>query len=104
MELVEEVYVPAIHETVRVLATLLRTAFPDLNMKIDHLIQEDDKVACRWTATGTQDGWFHGIPPTNAKVSWTGTSIYGIDGDKIIAVLSNWDTFGLMRQLRAAIR
>lgn len=103
-ELIEEAYAPAIRDTVRALVRLLRTAFPDLKMELEHLVEEGDKVACRWTATGTHRGWFHTIPPTGATARWTGMSLYGVDGDQIIAVLSNWDTFGLMRQLREAAR
>src|SRR6266850_6569950 len=34
-------------------ATLYRTAFPDLKIKIEELIAEGNTVALRWTATGT---------------------------------------------------
>ena len=47
-------------------ATMLRSAFPDLHMYIDDLIAEEDKAAVRITITGTHTGpgAFFGIPPS----------------------------------------
>jgi len=51
----------------------LFSAFPDYHMTFDDLIVEGDKVASRWTMTGTHQGEFMGIPPTNKK--WKGWAI-----------------------------
>ena len=53
---------------------VLRSAFPDLKVKIDHIIEQGDKVAARWTATMTHKGDFLGFAPTGKKVTITGTS------------------------------
>ena len=47
-------------------ATMLRSAFPDLHMHIEDLIGEEDKAAIRITITGTHTGpgAFFGIPPS----------------------------------------
>jgi steroid delta-isomerase-like uncharacterized protein len=47
-------------------ATMLRSAFPDLHMYIEELIAEEDKAAVRITITGTHTGpgAFFGIPPS----------------------------------------
>ena len=47
-------------------ATMLRSAFPDLHMHIEDLIGEEDKAAMRITITGTHTGpgAFFGIPPS----------------------------------------
>lgn len=103
-ELIPELYAPGAHEGVRKLVALLRDGFPDLAITIEHLIQEDDKVACRWSATGTHEGWFQGVPPTGARATWTGTGLYGFVAGRIVAVYSNWDVYGLLGQLRAAMR
>lgn len=104
-ELIDELYVPSLGDTVRKLSGTLRAAFPDLRITIDHLIAEGSKVACRWTATATQKDWFYNIPPTGATVTFTGTSFYVVDEDGLIEVVTtNWDLFGLLQQLRMALR
>src|SRR5439155_5624182 len=50
-------------------ATMLRSAFPDLNMHIEDLIAEEEKTAMRITITGTHTGpgAFFGIPPSGKR-------------------------------------
>lgn len=104
LELIDELYVPAIRDGVRFLASALRTGFPDLSVSVEHLIEEGAKLACRWNATGTHLGAFHGVPPTKTRAVWSGTGFYGVDDGKIIVSMSNWDLFGLLNQLRQALR
>jgi len=75
------------------------SAFPDLHATIDDMVAEGDKVACRWTLTGTHKGEFMGIPPTNKKVTmWVITIVHIADG-KFVEEWERYDTLGLMRQL-----
>jgi len=74
-------------------------AFPDLHFTIDDLVAEGDKVAVRWTSTGTHKGEFMGRPPTNKKVTIWGIHIDRIAGGKVVEEWSRWDTLGLMQQL-----
>jgi len=50
-------------------ATMLRDAFPDLNMHIEDMIVDEEKVAVRITITGTHTGRgaFFGIPPSGKR-------------------------------------
>ncbi|HAE83316.1 MAG TPA: ester cyclase [Ktedonobacter sp.] len=50
-------------------ATMLRSAFPDLHMHIEDLIAEEDKVALRITISGTHTGpgAFAGLPPSGKR-------------------------------------
>lgn len=86
------------------LAQILHAAFPDLSIKVDDLVAEGDKVASRWTATGTQRGPFFGIPPTNLRVTWTGMTLDRIQGGKIVDTKTNWDSFELLQKLTAAAK
>ena len=43
--------------------------FPDMNMAIDDIFAEDDKVMVRSTFNGTHKGEYMGIAPTGKKVS-----------------------------------
>jgi steroid delta-isomerase-like uncharacterized protein len=79
----------------------LRNAFPDMNVVIDHTIEQGDKVAARWTSTMTHKGPFLGFAPTGKKVVITGTSIQRIANGKIVEGWDNWDQLGLLVQIGA---
>jgi predicted ester cyclase len=51
-------------ESMRGLANMLRTAFPDLHFEIEGLVAEGDTVAGRLTMSGTHEGPLMGTPPT----------------------------------------
>jgi predicted ester cyclase len=44
--------------------TMVHAAIPDLQLTVEDLIAEGDKVVGRFTASGTQQGEFMDIPPT----------------------------------------
>jgi steroid delta-isomerase-like uncharacterized protein len=74
-------------------------AFPDVHWSIDDMIVEGDKVAVRFTLTGTHQGEFMGRPPTNKKVKMWGIFIHRIVGGKVVEEWYRPDTLGLMQQL-----
>jgi steroid delta-isomerase-like uncharacterized protein len=74
-------------------------AFSDAHLTIDDIIVEADKVAIRYTMTGTHKGKFMGIPPTNKKVTMWGINIARIAGGKIVEAWERSDTLGMMQQL-----
>lgn len=81
--------------------TTALTAFPDIQIAVDDEIAEGDKVACRWTVTGTHQGEFGDIPPTGKVVTRAGVAIYRLVNGKIA---ENWlfaDDLDFMRQLGA---
>jgi len=78
---------------------MFRTAFSDLRFTIEDMISEGDKVATRWTGSGTHKGELMGIPPTGIQVTWTGISIGRTADDKAVEAWINWDNLGLLQQL-----
>ncbi len=48
----------------------MRNAFPDLNVTIEDILAEDDKVAVRVTMRGTFKGELMGIAPTGRKLTF----------------------------------
>jgi steroid delta-isomerase-like uncharacterized protein len=77
----------------------LRSAFPDLSMKVENIFGEGDFCCARWSATGTHRGDFMGISPTNKRFSITGTDTFRFSGGKVVENYCNWDTLGFFKTL-----
>jgi steroid delta-isomerase-like uncharacterized protein len=87
----------------RQLIAAYRTAFPDLQVTIDDLIEGDGKVVVRWTAQGTHQGEFLGHAPMDAAVCFTGINIYRLAGGRIAEDWVNRDTHGLRQQFATRV-
>lgn len=81
---------------------MYRSAFPDLRVEINDLIAEGDKVAMRFTITGTQGGDLQNIPATGKPINLTGISISRFEDGKLVELWRNWDTIGMLQQLGVA--
>ncbi len=74
-------------------------AFPDLEMTIEDMLAEGDKVSTRWSATGTHSGDLMGIPATGKQVTVTGLDINRVSGGKSVEHWGQFDQMGMMQQL-----
>lgn len=81
--------------------TILRTGFPDLNLTIDDMISEGDKIAVRFSGNGTHKGEFMGVPPTGKKVFFSVIDIFRFVGGKIAEVWSILDMLDVWEQISA---
>jgi steroid delta-isomerase-like uncharacterized protein len=77
----------------------LLKGFPDLQMTIEDIFGEDEKIVVAWTLSGTHDGEFTGIPATHNKVSVDGVTIHHVADGKVIDSFANWNALALMKQL-----
>lgn len=77
----------------------VRAAFPDMDVINEDLVAEGDRVAYRYTITGTHQGSLMGIEPTGAEVAIAGMGIARIEDGKLVESWSNVDVMGLMVQL-----
>jgi steroid delta-isomerase-like uncharacterized protein len=75
------------------------TAFPDLQMTVQKLIAEDDKVVVYKTGTGTHCEEYNGIPATGKKIKFTNIYIFRIKDKKIAEYWGLFDEYGVKRQL-----
>jgi len=55
-----------------------RAAFHGLNVTIDDIRAVGDKVTARFTARGTHNGEFMGLPPSGKANTMTGIEIFHI--------------------------
>jgi steroid delta-isomerase-like uncharacterized protein len=79
--------------------TTLRHAFPDVRLIVEDLIAEGDRIVIRWTAHGTHEGEYEGIPATGKQATVTGIYIERIANGKFVEGWENLDALGLMVQL-----
>jgi len=78
---------------------MLLNAFPDLEVRIEELIAESDRVVERLMLGGTHEGMFMGVAPTGKRVTWSFINIYRIADGKVAEVWSEGDHLGLMQQI-----
>src|SRR5260221_2779978 len=86
-------------EGFRQMIAMALSAFPDVQITIEDLVAEGDKVVVRWMGRGTHRGEFMGIPPTNKQVTPAGIDIWRYEGGKRVESWRQWDLLGLMQQL-----
>ena len=86
-------------EGVRIWASIFRKAFPDVRSIAEDVIVEGDKVVERFTAWGTFNGEFMGIPPTGKAGSTTGINIFRVSNGKIVEHWGNSDDLGMMQKM-----
>lgn len=78
----------------------LRTSFPDVNLTIEELIVEDDKVVMRYTERGTLSGRaFLGIEARGQRYTKSGTTVYRVFEGRLAESWGVEDTHGWFRQL-----
>ena len=77
----------------------MRTAFPDMHWVLEEMIAESDKVASRFTWTGTHRGPFLGIPATGRSVTVKGVVIDRLVEGRMADSRILMDTLSMMQQL-----
>jgi len=88
-------------EYVRV-CRFLRESFPDVNITIEELIVEGDRIVMRYTERGTLTGRaFLGIEPSGQAYAKPGTTVYRVVDGRLAASWGVEDTLGWFRQLGA---
>lgn len=73
--------------------------FPDLEFVLEDVLAEGNRVAVRWTRTGTHEKPVMGVEPTGNRVSVSGMTLYRISGDAIAEAWNVRDTAAMLKQL-----
>ena len=79
----------------------LRTAFPDIHYTIEDILADGDKVAVRWTWSGTHQAAFRAFGATGKAVSNTGTGIFRLRAGTIVGAVLETDRLGFLQQVGA---
>ena len=108
LDIIEEIYADSIQigdeasmprAQFRAMAGMMMMIFPDIQVTVKDQMAEGDKVVSRWTATGTHQGNFLGVPPTGKKVTLKAIHIHQIQDGRICALWEEIDLLGLQQQL-----
>ncbi len=78
-----------------------RAAFPDLRFTTDDLFEERDRVAWRWTMTGTHEGPLGPFAASGRSVTLLGISLLRVRGGRVTYDRVRADMAGLLMQIGA---
>jgi steroid delta-isomerase-like uncharacterized protein len=78
---------------------MVRHAFPDLHIKIEDMVAEDDRVAVRCSMRGTHAGDGMGMPATQRPVAISGMFMCRIKDSRIVEAWNNVDMMSLFQQI-----
>ncbi len=100
LDMIDDLYSPALARTARRWIAPFRASFPDVRMEVIELIAEDDKVVGRFTCSGTHVREWRGHAPTGRRFETVDeVSIFRLSEGKIVDVWSIEDTLGRLDQL-----
>lgn len=69
----------------------LRCAFPDLTCVVEDIFGEEDRLAIRWSSTGTHQGEYLGVPATGRELTVAGISLSRVHVHRIVEEWVTWD-------------
>ena len=76
-------------------------AFPGLQITVDDMVGEGDRVSWRLRVRGTQEAEFRGVPPTGKEVTFGAQYIFRFRDGRIVERWTNFDRLGVLVQLGA---
>ena len=79
--------------------TMMRNAFPDLGLEVNHMVTDADNVSFAYTVSGTHKGAFMGVAPTGKSFSVTGLQIGRFENGKLKERWGSSDELGILKQL-----
>jgi predicted ester cyclase len=82
----------------------VRQSFPDFHLTISDLIVDGDRVATRWSWSGThtKESTVFPMPPTGKTITLTGANILHLKDGKLVEGWQWSDMLGMFRQLGIA--
>ena len=87
-------------ESVKMLATMFRSAMPDYHMTIDMMLADEQKVVARFIQSGTHIGApLMGMPASGRRAEWTEIGILEIEKGKITRSWYEVDMLSMINQL-----
>ena len=70
------------------------SAFPDIQVTVEDVLTDGDKMSCRCTVRGTHTGEGLGFAPTNQRVEFTGGGMCIVENGRFKEI---WNEFDFMK-------
>ena len=83
----------------RQLINMWSTSLSNRKVTIEDMVAEGERVAARFTFSGTNTGPLMGIPPTGKTANSTGIGIFRVVDGKLTENWVNFDALGMLQQL-----
>ena len=80
---------------------VLGSVFSDMQIEIDSMLAEGDKVACYFALRAKHTGEFAGIAPKGNEILLPAISTFRIEGGKLVEAWEIFDSGSLMQQMQA---
>ena len=80
---------------------MMRSGFPDVQWRLEETIVEGDRVAARFTMSGTHKGAFFGVPPTGRAIKVQAMNFYRLSGGLFVEERGQPDLLSLLQQIGA---
>jgi len=77
----------------------IHAGFSDFEMTVEFVVVEDDMGVTGFTASGTHDGEYMGIPATDKAGSSPGIMVHRFEEGKAVEAWAVWDALGQLQQL-----
>jgi predicted ester cyclase len=78
----------------------VHAVFSEIKVVVEDLLVDGDKLAWRWTLTGTHTGPFLGVPPTRKRIAMSGMNIQRVANGVVVEHWSLADQLGVLRQVQ----
>jgi predicted ester cyclase len=78
----------------------LHVALTEIEVVVEDVLVDGDKLAWRWRLTGTHHGPFLGVSPTGKHVTLTGINVQRVANGAVVEHWSSADQLGLLRQIQ----
>ncbi len=114
LDLIEEVYAPDLvwhepdqdirgYDQAKQFVSTFFAAMPDINITVEDLIAEGEKVVSRYTIRGTHQGETEEFgPPTGRQMQLEGITIHRFEDGKIVEEWERYDNLSVLQQLGLA--
>ena len=79
--------------------SMMRSAFPDLQIEVKHMVADDENVAFAYALSGTHEGEFMGVSPTRKTIEVRGMQISRFENSKLMERWGSTDELGILKQI-----